>query len=532
MSKLYSWIATFTAVIPLTLASGCAGEITEPVEDVGDVGDEEIGESQLALTAAAERGRDIWFENTYGGELFFSYLAGDLPSPPFPPVDPAKKLRVGFVKMLETPRAVRHDVWGAINDPDCEANPNGGMDICDDPTATGVIGVRKAVGPGGMTMFGAACASCHAGFDPTNPPANPNDPSWDNIHATIGNQDLNFGALFGANLDPANNPADAVRGLVFSSWPRGAVDTTALFSDNINNPGVVTAFWEHQNRNRFDVGLAHPQLRNGQGGEDDLGDLAIVRVYTNIGACFFECTAPAVATNTEINIAACQQNCPNYPPQQDLDDVVEFLGTFKAPKYPGKSSFLVSLLGQVVFEATCESCHDNDGQLRRVMSNDEVNSFDSDPYNTTNKCRSLTSNWEAGKIWGQFSSQVYKDRLAAGGRGYRSMPLGGTWSTTPFLHNQSVGAWAPANATPQQRAVVFRNAMHELMSESRVPKVVTIPVQIGPFPAGTPLAYVVNRDPATGALLCDDAVENAGHYFGSDLPGWAKELLIYYVQHQ
>jgi cytochrome c5 len=516
------------AVVPLTLASGCAGEITDPVEeDVGDVGDEEVGETALTLTSTAARGRDIWFNNTYGGELFFSYLAGDLPSPPFPPVDPAKKIRVGFEALLNTPRDQRFDVWGAINDPDCTADPMGGMDICADPSATGVIGIRKAVGPGGITMYGASCASCHAGLDPVNPPTNPNDPSWDNIHATIGNQYLKFGALFGANLDPTD-----VRGLLFAAWPDGAVDTTLLFSDNIMNPGVVTAFWEHKNRNRFEVGRASPELRNGQGGEDDVGDLAIVRVYTNIGACFFECTAPAVATNTEIDIAACQQNCPNYPPQQDLDDVVEFLGTHDAPRYPGSTSLVASFLGKLVFEVNCESCHDNDGDLRRVMSNDEVNALTADPANTTNKCRSLTTNWQAGKLWGQFSSQLYKDRLAAGGRGYRTMPLGGTWATTPFLHNQSIGDYAPGNATPQERSGYFRDAMLELMSDDRTPKVNTLPFQVGPFPAGTPLTYVFSRDPATGQLLCDDAVENRGHHFGADLPLWQKLLLIYYVQHQ
>jgi cytochrome c5 len=524
MGQKYNWVATFAAVLPLTLAAGCAGE--ETTDTVIDVG-EDIGQTERALTSAEARGRDIWFNNTYGGELFFSYLAGDLPSPPFPPVDPAKKLRVGFDALLNTPRDQRFDIWGSINDPDCSANPNGGPDICPDPSATGVIGIRKSPGPGGITMYGAACASCHAGFDPTNPPADPNDPSWDNIHATIGNQDQKFGALFAANLSPGDP-----RGLVFASWPNGAVDTTALFSDNINNPGVVTAFWEHENRNRFDVGLAHPQLRNGQGGEDDLGDLAIVRVYTNIGACFFECTAPAVAAGTELDINACQQNCPNYPPQQDLDDVVDFLATFSRPKYPGYRSFLVSLVGRLVFEGSCESCHDNDHQLKNVMSNDEVNALTADPANTTNKCRSLTTNWEAGKLWGQFSSQVYKDRLAAGGRGYRSMPLGGTWATTPLLHNQSIGDYAPADATPQERAPIFRSAMLELMSNDRVPKINTIPFAVGPFPAGTPLAYVVNRDPSTGALLCDDVVENAGHHFGADLPMWQKLALIYYVQHQ
>lgn len=66
--------------------------------------------------------------------------------------------------------------------------------------------------------------------------------------------------------------------------------------------------------------------------------------------------------------------------------------------------------------------------------------------------------------------------------------------------------------------------MHELLSTNRLPKVNTIPFSFGPFPAGTPLALVVNRDPATGQLLCGDVVENRGHYFGAELSAVATSL--------
>src|SRR5262249_20133832 len=151
-------------------------------------------------------------------------------------------------------------------------------------------GIKKYADPDGTTLFGVTCASCHAGFDPLHPPADPNEPSWENIHPTIGNQYLKSGRIFAAHL--AQND---LRQLMFRAWPDGTVDTTLLFSNNIMNPGTITAFWEQPHRPLFDVGLPQPKMRNGQGGEDDVGgDLAALRVYTNIGVCFAECTAPAL----------------------------------------------------------------------------------------------------------------------------------------------------------------------------------------------------------------------------------------------
>jgi cytochrome c5 len=485
-----------------------------------EVEDEQV--SQTELEVSIQHGRDVWFNNTYGGEKFFSFL----PNHP----DPQKRITIGFANVINTPRNVRFDQWGVINDPDCTANPAGGPDICPDPNATGVVGMRKFPGPGGTTMYGSSCASCHAGFDPLNPPADPNNPTWDNVHATIGNQYLKFGKIFSANL-PATDP----RRLLFASWPDGAVDTQLLFSDNIHNPGVVTAFWEWDDRPLFDIGSGEKDtMRNGQGGEDDVGPgLAAVRVYTNIGACFFECTLPAISTGQPINIDQCRNTCPDFPPQSDLDDLGAFLGSFEAPQFPGRPALgLVAAWGNHVFNKNCRSCHDNRGQKDHVLSNDEVIALTADPANTTNACRSKSTMWERGKLWAEFSSEVYKQRVEAGNRGYRNMPLGGIWSTSPFLHNQSIGGWAPASANVYDRAEVYWDSMWELLKPSRTPKINTIPVALGPFPAGTPTTLVFSRDPATGAVLCDDVVENRGHYYGSGLDDFSKVALIYWLQYQ
>lgn len=471
--------------------------------------------------AAIKLGRDIWFKSTFGDEKYYVILA-QLPNP-------AQRILIGFTNVLLTPRSQRFDKWGVINDPGCRANPGGGFDICDDPHGTGVIGIRQIKGPKGEVLFGIACAVCHAGFSPLNPPKNPNEPKWENIHPTIGNQYGRFGDIFAANLS-SNDP----RVFMLRAWPRGTVDTTLLENDNIMNPGVVTAFWEQKHRLTFDVDTGTPEIRSGQGGEDDLGGLvAAERVYTNIGVCFSECTAKAIASGKPIDPGQCRAECPDFPSIKELNDLVAFMRSIDEPKYPEKPTAKAKYeQGERVFEATCQSCHDNHGQLRHVLSNDAVIPLVADPPNTTNACRSLTTNWEGGHIWANFSSQVYKDRIAAGDRGYRVMPLAGIWATEPFLHNQSIGSWAPATASPQERAEYYRAAMWELLKPERTPKVNRLPVALGPFPAGTPLTYVYSRDPGTGALLCDDIVENRGHHYGSELSDTEKDALIYWLLFQ
>lgn len=142
------------------------------------------------------RGREIWLKSTFGGEKFFSLI---LPGAPF-------NLPLGLGAVLTTPRAHRFDTWGVVNDPDCSDGDatTGGLDRCADPNATGIVGIRKFPDPTGQNPFivGVACAGCHAGLSAQNPPANPNYPTWDNIHLTTGNQYIQVGKIFGANLSP------------------------------------------------------------------------------------------------------------------------------------------------------------------------------------------------------------------------------------------------------------------------------------------------------------------------------------------
>jgi cytochrome c5 len=464
-----------------------------------------------------ERGRTNWFNKTYGGGKFFKFLETH--------PDPTKRITLGFENAILTPRDQRFQKWGTINDPDCKANPDGGPDICKDPEATGIIGIRKSVGADGKPIYGISCASCHAGFHPLHPPQNPNEPNWSNIHPTIGNQFLDSGKIFSVNMAPQD-----VRRLMFDAWPKGTVDTTLLFNDGIMNPGTITAFWNVPHRPVFGVGMDEAKVRGGQGGEDDVGaDLAAIRVYTNIGVCFAECVASR--PGQPLDIKQCRQDCRDFPPDNEIEDLVAFMRSVKAPYYPTRKGLEISkyIKGQKVFSRNCASCHD---ASPKILSNDEVNPLRADSENATNACRSLTSNWESGKIWSQFSSDVYKQRVADGNRGYRTMPLAAIWSTAPFLHNQSIGAWADPTASIEARGQVYEDSMKELLSRERRPKVNVTPVAVGPYPAGTPLTLIFSRDPATGSVLCNDTVENHGHYYGSQLSDSEKTALIHWLKYQ
>ncbi|HEX3760862.1 MAG TPA: hypothetical protein VHW23_19320, partial [Kofleriaceae bacterium] len=305
----------FGLVLALSLWMGC---------DRG----EEQGPPVVAppLTPQEKHGQDIWLHSTFGGEKFFSLI---LPEAPF-------NLRLGFDALLATPRSQRFTQWGAINDPDCsDGDGSTGFDRCNDPHATGIVGIRKFDNPlpvGPRVLIGVACASCHAGLDPARPPVDPNHPSWANIHLTTGNQYLDIAKIFNAHLSPSDP-----RWQVFHSWARGTVDTTVFESDHINNPSIITQIFSLPDRPYFHVhdnAMPLTAHRMGFGGEDDIGcERAVLRVYFNIGMCAAECMLGHLAngpggSQTPIDLDQCRRDCPEFrDTERNVDDLCAFLNT-------------------------------------------------------------------------------------------------------------------------------------------------------------------------------------------------------------
>ncbi len=507
--------------VPLLLVGACA---TDPATD------------SAAQAVDVTHGKDVWFKSTFGGEKFFSII---LPNAPF-------NLKLGLDAALTSDRNTRFTQYGLLNDPDCVQGDasSGYLDKCADPESAGVVGVRKKIvltPAGPQVLVGVACAACHAGLDPANPPADPNHPTWDNIHPTTGNQYIQIGKLFGAHLSP-HDP----RKQVFDTWAPGTVDTTAIESDGINNPGIITQFFNTPERPYFDLtdnGLAINVHRGGQGGEDDAGcEKAALRVYFNIGMCAAECMVPHLAngpggTQTPIDDAECSAACPDYvQAKADVVDECAFMATATPPKLP--SSYVnrgMAYLGEQVFRKNCASCHNNGEKIAddTILSDDLIHPMGEIG---TNSCRARSTNWTAGHIWAQFSSDQYKARPTGGPGFYRDVPLTAVWATAPFFHNNRLGKY---NGDPSinGRLAAYYDAMDQLLNPWKRNLLGSIQLTsdwiqtpIGQLPAGTPVALFANLNLQTGQNLCPDLVENQGHYYGALLSDLDKKALIEFLK--
>jgi len=500
-------------------------------------------ESTSALSPDLKFGRDMWFKETFGGEKFFSFI---LPNPPF-------NLTLGLDSAVRSPRDSRFDSYGLINDPDCVAGDAStfGFDKCTDPESAGVIGVRKKLimtANGPRIALGVACASCHAGLDPSNPPADPNHPTWDNIHATTGNQYINIARIFGDHLS-TNDP----RWQVFHTWAPGTVDTTAIENDGINNPGIITQFFNVPDRPFFELTDAGEPIyvhRGGQGGEDDVGcEKAAIRVYFNIGMCAGECMVGHLAngpggTQTEIDDAECTARCSEYVRAKDsVGKMCAFMAAASSPPprldgAPGGAGYIdVNALdrGRTVFASACAGCHSNGQSGNHDVLSDDLMHAMADIG--TNSCRARTTNWMEGHIWGQFSSDQYKQRPTGGPGFYRDVPLLGIWATAPFFHNNRLGTF---NGDPSVagRVAAYENAMDQLLNPShrdilgsiqRTTDYTYLPNGTI-LPPGTPVAAFANVNPLTGVNLCPDYPEAQGHYFGAALSAEDKYALKEYLK--
>lgn len=488
------------------------------------------------LSTSERRGRAVWFKSTFGGEKFFSLM---LPRPPF-------NLRLGFEQLLTSDRDTRFHEYGVLNDPDCRPGDaaTGNLDRCRDPNATGVVGIRKFPGPNGEPLIGVTCAVCHAGLNPTRPPGDPNHPGWDNIHATVGNQYLNIAKVFNANLLP-----DDPRYQVFQTWAPGTVDTTAIENDHINNPGIITQFFNFPDRPFFDLTQNGDPIRvhrSGQGGEDDTGcENAGLRVFFNIGMCAQECMVGHLAngpggSQTPISRDQCRAVCPEFAEaEKGVVDMCAFMQTTRPPllkEAPGGLRLVdwrVFWRGRRVFDEACASCHSNGLRGRRdVLSDDEIHPADDIG---TNVCRALSSNWQAGHIWDEFSSDQYKMRPTGGPGFYRDVPLLAIWATAPFLHNNRLGPYS-GDPSVRGRIAAYEDAMDLLLNPEKRGSLIlraTNDVHIGEVtvPAGTPVARFANVDPSDPRVnLCPDEEEIDGHRYGASLSSGDKYALTEFLK--
>lgn len=321
--------------------------------------------------------------------------------------------------------------------------------------------IREGINNSIQTPFRVAksCASCHAAFDPLNPPKDTNNPTWANIKGETGNQYINVAKLMATGMK-----ANSLESQLFTHVRPGIVDTSAVSHDFINNPGTINAIinfparpvfdeqvtrWievdkcneantkncqkvAYKNENNQIQGYKYWSLQTVQmkvphilkGGEDSVGyDLAVQRVYVNIGMCAEQCWVNHLTNlreldfksrsygQSEFDIGQCRQQCASWRANEDrVGEVLSYLtsrrptdlkdalksvkteqGAAVVPESPNKSLVDAKFTefierrygegsiqrGQKIFANNCAQCHSSQNFSSKENLSPNENSFES-----------------------------------------------------------------------------------------------------------------------------------------------------------
>jgi hypothetical protein len=302
---------------------------------------------------------------------------------------------------------------------------------------------------------GVACGSCHIAPNPSNPPADPENPRWENLASAIGNQYINEGKVFACNVEKGGFFYE-----MLAAQPRGTSDTSRIATDHINNPNAINAIFLLAERERIQVPekmaggtLALPGEKEVmpvahilKDGADSVGiPGATIRVYVNIGM-FSEYWL----TRHQRLIGLTKQEPFEIPyarehsvfwraTEERLDNIRKFferLQPFRLAAAPGGQAYItadaaVMTRGKEVFAESCAACHSSkqpppnidshsgEGKawFRAAVMDDKFleDNFLSNEKRypltkiETNSARAFATNAKAGHIWDNFSSVTYKE---------------------------------------------------------------------------------------------------------------------------
>ncbi|MGH8580037.1 MAG: hypothetical protein ACREVK_07940 [Gammaproteobacteria bacterium] len=248
---------------------------------------------------------------------------------------------------------------------------------------------------------GMSCGFCHVGPNPSKPPQDPEHPKWENLNSNPGAQYFWVDRIF--TYDAA--PSSFAYQLFHTSRP-GALDTSLVSTDYINNPRTMNAVYNLGPRMRNALRFGEEKLGGGsldnaqlndyvpadtpltkffrspdtvftprvlKDGADSVGALgALNRVYINIGLFseeWLEHFRPLVGGRkiSPITIKVARENSAFWVAneKQTPDLALFFLATAK-PDYlkeaPGGADYLSDDAGKLtrgkeVFAETCARCH-------------------------------------------------------------------------------------------------------------------------------------------------------------------------------
>lgn len=248
--------------------------------------------------------------------------------------------------------------------------------------------------------IGMSCAFCHIGPSPTNPPADPERPAWENLSAIVGSQYFWWDRVFTWDADPTSFAYQ-----VFHASPPGTLDTSLVSTDYITNPRTMNAIYElgprlaqarRWGKERLGGGERDNKQLNDfvkkgpltelfeppatvwtprvlKDGADSVGALgALNRVYLNIGEFSEEWLLhfnPLIGgkPNSPLHIAVARKNSTYWraTERQTFDMALYFLQStapHKLADAPGGARYLTGdeatlRRGKEVFAERCARCH-------------------------------------------------------------------------------------------------------------------------------------------------------------------------------
>ena len=247
---------------------------------------------------------------------------------------------------------------------------------------------------------GMSCGFCHVGPNPLKPPADPENPKWENLSSNVGAQYFWIDRIFAWDQDRTSY----VYQMFHTSRP-GALDTSLVSTDNINNPRTMNAVYALGPRLEQALRTGQEKLAGGgldnkqfndyvkdgpltrfyqkpdtvwtprvlKDGADSVGALgALNRVFLNIGLFSEEWLLhfnPLVGgkRTSPIEIAVARKNSSYWQATeaQTPDMALFFLKTatpHRLKDAPGGAAHLTTdtatmARGRVVFAERCARCH-------------------------------------------------------------------------------------------------------------------------------------------------------------------------------
>ncbi len=371
---------------------------------------------------------------------------------------------------------------------------------------------------------GVSCGLCHIAFNPSKPPADPENPQWSNLASVIGNQYIREGGAFASVVKEGGFFYEMLK-----AQPPGTSDTSRIAQDHINNPNTINPIFELGAR----AGVAEEEELAGESlllplagtktkvphilkdGADSVGIAgATLRVYVNIGMFsqhWLEQHNALIGLSKQkpFSIALAQKNSVYWQATQlKFLNVMNFfmrLKSYRLEDAAGGKDYMtkdetVLTRGKIVFAENCAQCHSSKrppaGTDEEQWFSQEVlkadfrdNNFFSDDrrYPVTkiksNAARTCGTNAKEGHIWENFSSKSYKQlpsvgdieiwnpytdqaeswTVPGGGSGYYRTPsLVCLWSSAPFLHNNCLGKFT-GDPSVAGRMEAFNDAAQKLL---------------------------------------------------------------------